>query len=159
MWWRSSKSNNDTNVKHLVSHRVDVANTESIAKATILCNGQSYLLSWCQRQKCNWRSMFLNWKELANWLANISLRQIIPLSVSSWLSSQFWSQILREHNMLQILLLPPKLNCILRELELFQQFYQFQALVTWWSLAVAWPLTTIWPLAYLKPSATSWFLA
>ena len=46
----------------------------------------------------------------------------IAEAVSSWLSSQFRFQILREQDLLQILL-PSKLRCVLRELELFQQFY------------------------------------
>jgi len=59
--------------------------------------------------------------------ANSSLRQIIPLSVFSWLSSQFWSQILREHDLLQL-------------------FFEHSSLLLLWHLSqiFSWLLNLMW---------------
>ena len=71
---------------------------------------------------------------------NKALCSILTVAAPGWLSNTSTPQILREHNLLQILLLPSKLRCTLRELKLFQQFYLFNLMAplpSWLLFAIA----------------------
>ncbi len=54
-----------------------------------------------QKAQPNQTTPYLSVANLTNWLANMSLHQIIPSSASRWLSSKFWFWFLREHKLLQ----------------------------------------------------------